>query len=154
MTVFWGQATDNNAGQPFRNQATSSWPRSQGAPRAIAYCQYPRLRPCATWDLRSLRQPLPDQHRTWYKKRGQVTFPANLDRSLEGCTVSVGWSSPDRSPGCTCPLHGTAVVGIRDRSCGNSFPPPGEPRVSPGLSVDCCGTQAIPRLSWYRPFHK
>jgi len=43
LTVFWGQATDNNAGQPFRNQAASSWPRSQEAPGAIAYGQYPRF---------------------------------------------------------------------------------------------------------------
>ncbi len=37
MTVFWGQATDTNAGPPFRNQATSSPDRSQGIRRTIAH---------------------------------------------------------------------------------------------------------------------
>jgi hypothetical protein len=36
-TVFWGRATDNNAGPAFRGQAPSSSPRNQGAPRATAH---------------------------------------------------------------------------------------------------------------------
>jgi hypothetical protein len=60
LTVFWGQATDNNACPPFRNQATSSWPRCQEAPRAIASDQYTRVRPRPTRDLRSLLRRLSD----------------------------------------------------------------------------------------------
>ena len=56
-------------------------PKSR-SPRAIAYDQCPRVRPCPAWDLRSLLQRLSDQHRTWHKKRGRSNNTSISDGSL------------------------------------------------------------------------
>jgi len=82
---------------------------------------------------------------------GSSPFRPILTGPWKGILSSVGRCSPDRSRGCTCPSHGTALAGIRDRSRGNSFP---APRIFPRLSVARYSPWAITCLSWCRSFLK